>query len=264
MMKSRRNYSVRCRPLFGTLVRVHLDGDEQQAFEKAFEQLSALEWIFNFHNSASEVSVFNSSRTAGEIKVSPVFVRLLRFSLLMREETQRAFTPFVEEQRGEHVLSAHPVKIAGGNRVVKNERCRLDFGGVAKGFAVDQAVEKVVSDFPKRAGFIEAGGDIRYFGKADTHVTLRLGIPPFVVHRELQLRKPAVATSSPGVSQAYGPSKTHYSPDAIAGATVVVMAEDCATADALTKAVKPNGPPRAGADALFFDLRGECIASLCT
>jgi thiamine biosynthesis lipoprotein ApbE len=111
----------------------------------------------------------------------------------------------------------------------------MDLSGIAKGFAVDKAVEASLNKYPDVAGFVEAGGDIRFFGDSEKTVQLRLGQPPNVCFRSIRPIGSALATSSPGAAQMYGESKTHFRNSHVKGSTVVAMAERCALADGFTK-----------------------------
>ena len=69
----------------------------------------------------------------------------------------------------------------------------LDLGGIAKGFAVDQAIHAL-----RRGGcteaIVNAGGDLRRFGRAPHPIYLRRSTGPVQV---AELRCGAVATSRP-------------------------------------------------------------------
>ena len=110
----------------------------------------------------------------------------------------------------------------------------LDLGGIAKGYAVDRAVD-VLQRLGAAQICVNAGGDLRISGPRAEAIFLRdadgrLGAVPI-----LELRDGAIATST---SAAGG---VHI--DAAARAsiaqrrTVSVLAPQCALADALTKVV---------------------------
>lgn len=74
----------------------------------------------------------------------------------------------------------------------------LDLGGIAKGYGVDEAVE-VLKKGNLAAGLVNAGGDIRGFGKPEGEKTWRLGLQNPLkeddVLAALDLLLPAVTTS---------------------------------------------------------------------
>jgi thiamine biosynthesis lipoprotein len=64
------------------------------------------------------------------------------------------------------------LEILAGNRVCWRKVGRIDLGGIAKGYAVDMAVE-VLKAYGVTTGMVNAGGDLRVFGKPQpVHVRL--------------------------------------------------------------------------------------------
>lgn len=247
MNKSKLNFS-RCRPGLGTLIRVQVDNE--RLIDPIYSRIAEIEAIFNFHDSKSELSRYNQNAL---IPLSDEFQYLMALATEMRVRTAGAFTPYVEEQKGgqvEHV-----------------GRAAVDFGGLAKGFAVDEAVEVAIKLDAGASGFVEAGGDIRYFGRSEAMMNLRLGVPPQVVTRELRLTEQmmAVATSSPGMAEAFGDTRTNLRTGLWPmGSSVTVIAENCTLADALTKAVLFGGMEKlysykSQAQALVFDGQGQLL-----
>ena len=119
----------------------------------------------------------------------------------------------------------------------------VDLGGIAKGFAVDRAVE-ALKDNGVRAGIVNAGGDLRTFGPDSQFIHLRHPAEPTRIAGAVRLRERAIATA--GV---YFERRKHHaqyvSPllDGRSGRTarelisVSVAAAECMVADALTKVV---------------------------
>jgi thiamine biosynthesis lipoprotein len=120
---------------------------------------------------------------------------------------------------------------------------RLDLGGIAKGFAVDQAVRSL-----KRAGvawgLVNAGGDLRAFGSRAWPIHVRHPAAPGQLIAVGTLREGAVATSAPYFSermQGGQPTSALFDPTTersiVAPISATVFARTCLFADALTKAV---------------------------
>ena len=139
-------------------------------------------------------------------------------------------------------------------RVFFRRQLTVDLGGIAKGFAVDRAVE-VLKRNGVMAGIVNAGGDLRVFGSASQLVHLRHPKQPNRAAGAVRLRERAIATS--GIYFARTKNRRRYvSPmlDARTGRaacdliSVTVGAANCMTADALTKVV--------------FALRGEAAPLL--
>jgi len=131
----------------------------------------------------------------------------------------------------------------------------LDLGGVAKGYAVDEAVKEL-----KKAGIgsgiVNAGGDLRSFGVKPGKSSWKIGIQnpddPQDLAGVLDVDEMSVATS--GDYQRYfeeGAVRYHHILDSTTGRparsgvrSVTVLAPDCALADALATAAFVMGPER--------------------
>ena len=144
----------------------------------------------------------------------------------------------------------------------------IDFGGIAKGFAVDRAVE-ILKRKRVMAAIVNAGGDLRVFGSASQLVHLRhpQAAEPRCWNGETSRAR--VATS--GIYFARTNRRGCVSPilDARTGRaacdliSVTVGAANCVTADALTKvvfALREQAAPllaRYSADALLLEQGGR-------
>jgi len=109
----------------------------------------------------------------------------------------------------------------------------LDFGGIAKGFAIDRAVDALIED-GCTSGLVNAGGDMRAFGPQAYEIELRLAESS----RRLQLTATALAVSAPKTARSPSGHLGFYSRvtgGELPGHAVGVFAPDAATADALTK-----------------------------
>ena len=129
----------------------------------------------------------------------------------------------------------------------RSVRCRrrlsVDLGGIAKGFAVDQAVGVL-----RRAGLpwglVNAGGDLRAFGSRTWPLHVRHASAPGQLISLGEISRGAVATSAPYfsehrerrriVSALFDPRDRHFVTGAI---SATVFAPTALVADALTKIV---------------------------
>ena len=135
------------------------------------------------------------------------------------------------------------------------EGMKLDLGGIAKGYAIDKAVE-AMRNYGAVGGMVDVGGNIRCFGtppKGKTHWLIGLQDPDVKseIHFEmdkpllkLKLNNAAVATSGhyrrfaliQGKKYSHIiDTKTSSSSDKLASVTII--AKDAITADALSTAV---------------------------
>jgi thiamine biosynthesis lipoprotein len=119
---------------------------------------------------------------------------------------------------------------------------RLTLDGIAKGYAVDQAV-RTLRRAGVRAGWVNAGGDLRVFG--DVAVPLRRREPDGRLRALGALRNGAVATSltapAPELSAAFPGRLLGPQGEPAAPGTWTVLAASAWRADALTK-VAANTP----------------------
>lgn len=109
----------------------------------------------------------------------------------------------------------------------------LDLGGIAKGFAIDRAVDALIEEGCD-TGLVNAGGDMRAFGPQAYAIELR--IPG--LSRPLQLAASALAVSAPKTASSPSGHRGFYSRvtgTELSGHAVGVMAPTAAAADALTK-----------------------------
>ena len=176
------------------------------------EALNRCNEVFNCYNPASEVSVINSRRdldgTADDRKhqMSPDFAFVIRHILKLVQASGESFDPatapvcfylrkFLTEKKR---LPSTPEELEEKKEIQKYSTMRmfefdfpankmwkkhpnaaLDFGGVAKGHAVDQVIEAV-----QRRGFCNAffewGGDVKGMGMNQRNEPWKVGIvrPP--------------------------------------------------------------------------------------
>ena len=187
----------RSRPLLGTFFSIEVDdANSQSLVTQAFELAASLESKLSPHLPI--------------LPASPERDECLQIAGDLARISEGAFDPYV-----------------GG---------RLDLGGIAKGFIVDQVVELIQAGAPRILGVVNAGGDLRFFNEANRRVSLRLGGGRM---QDFESPLDAVASSSPDVSMTSEISTTRYHRPLRSGlsreTTVTAMAPTCAVADALTK-----------------------------
>jgi thiamine biosynthesis lipoprotein len=128
----------------------------------------------------------------------------------------------------------------------------IDFGGIAKGYAVDCAVA-ALREHGVTSGRVNAGGDMRVFGPDREPIHVRTGGPQGIIVPLVEITDGAVATS------AYGGQRRRIGGrwatplidprsrlPVMSTRTVSVVASTCIIADALTKVVALRGRAAAG------------------
>ncbi|TMK41060.1 MAG: FAD:protein FMN transferase, partial [Alphaproteobacteria bacterium] len=120
---------------------------------------------------------------------------------------------------------------------------RIDLGGIAKGFAVDRALE-VLRGFGLASGLVNAGGDLAAFGREPQTIHIRHPRDPRRLMCRVEITDEALAStarrfdllsSAETTGSAIIDPATGKPTDVIDGATV--RAGSCMMADALTKIV---------------------------
>jgi thiamine biosynthesis lipoprotein len=135
-------------------------------------------------------------------------------------------TPIATRPRTERAI-----ELLSGHRVRFGEPgIRIDLGGIAKGFAVDRAID-VLTGAGIPGGLVNAGGDLASFGPDGHRVHLRDPRDPRGVLGAVTVKDAALATSG-GPFDPFVGIRAHRS---------AVVDPRCAVADALTKVVMIGG-----------------------
>jgi FAD:protein FMN transferase len=283
-MKTNAQIEVRrCRPLLGAFVAIQAFGtdaaDLERAVEAAFLAIAQVHRLMSFHDSESEVSCMNLDAYHKAVRVHPWTWRVLKSAQEFSRNTGGIFDITMAGQLVKwNYLPRHGACFSGGSwrdiileatgRVRFRRPLLIDFGGIAKGFAVDRAVE-VLKRNRVMAGIVNAGGDLRVFGSASQIVHLRHPAQPNRAAGAVRLRERAIATS--GIYFARTKNRGRCVSPMLDGRTnravcdlisVTVGAANCMTADALTKVVfasREQAAPllaRYSADALLLEQNG--------
>ena len=240
---------------------------------------------FSPWESASSLSRFNDGPVDDWQEISPDFVKVVEAALQVAHEAAGAYDPAVgalvdlwgfgpqkprepvpDEAAITEALaeSGHKAIVldAAGHRISRTRRARLDFCGIAKGFAVDLVAETLRRNGVASA-LVEIGGELASFGvKPD-------GTPWWVsVDRGSNAHAPilvalhdlSIATSGCERSFRYGAEIYSHTIDPRTGtpidngmATATVLHRSCMMADAYATALMAMGPGEALA---FADRHG--------
>jgi thiamine biosynthesis lipoprotein len=282
---SPREICRRVRPLLGTLVEIAAAGP-LAAVDAAFGAVLEVHRLMSFHEVESDVSRINMARPREEILVNPHTYRVLRFARQVSAASDGVFDVTVGDVLVRHgFLPASPTEdprpreatwsdlfVLPGNRVWWRRPGRIDLGGIAKGYAVDRAIE-TLQGHGVRGGLVNAGGDLRMFGEPQpVHVRMPEApgmLAPLGLFAECALATSAAYFSS--VDSDGRPVEPLVDLERRIGSarpgSATVVAADCMTADALTKVVRlaPRMAPQVldcfGARAIVID--GTRQRSIC-
>src|SRR5437867_883623 len=199
----------RCRPLLGTFVEIQAfgtsDADLEGAVKAAFLAVGHVHRLMSFHDRESEVSRMNSAARYKPVQVHPWTLRVLKSAQEFSRNSGGIFDITMAGQLVKwNYLPNYRARFPTGSwrdiileatgRVRFRRPLLIDFGGIAKGFAVDRAVE-VLKRNRVMAGIVNAGGDLRVFGSASQLVHLRDPAQPKRAAGAVRLRERAIATS---------------------------------------------------------------------
>jgi thiamine biosynthesis lipoprotein len=124
--------------------------------------------------------------------------------------------------------------------VRKRAPLRFDLGGIAKGYAVDCAIEAMRPFIAPHAAhaLVNAGGDLRHLGAPAVRVALRDSADPARIALYWPLHDAAIASSAVGgLSPGEGAPRIFGAAPLPMRAGASVLAPCCMLADALTKVV---------------------------
>jgi FAD:protein FMN transferase len=223
----------RARPLLGTLVEIgvtaasaHADANPALACEAAFATVAQVQRSLSRFDPYSDISHFHALRAGQAMPIASATQAVLNAAAELLRLSDGDF---------DISLGSAPSgwRCEGDMLIKLQAHTQLDVGGIAKGYAVDMAVQTLISH-GFAAGWVNAGGDLRAFGDVDVPVALRDecsgGLRQFA-----QLRLGAFATSY--FNHNSRSALAHRRQKSIAWAHVSVAAPSCMWADALTKIV---------------------------
>ena len=276
-MKLRSNIEVRrARPLLGTFVEIAAQGNNdaklRRAIDEAFDAIHRVHQLMSYHDPESDVSRINRHGFPRGVVVHEWTWQVLKAAHEFARESRGAFDITVASLLANWNYLPRIGSRFGWKGVWRDiflrKNCKvfcrrpviIDLGGIAKGFAVDRAVQ-ALQRAGVSSGIVNAGGDLRAFGSTSREVHLRNPISPAQFSGMLCLRNRAVATSAAYFSRrALVDGQTRRAMNR--RISVTVAAKDCMTADALTKivfALREKAAPllkRYRADALIFERDG--------
>jgi thiamine biosynthesis lipoprotein len=257
----------RARPLLGTFVEITVSGagepDMNAAINAAFETVASVHRLMSFHEAESDVSRLNRKACHRPVKVHAWTFRVLEAAIEMHRRSNGVFDVTVaptlqaigllprlgcDPSTSTEARPFDSIELLPGQTVhFRHPHVRIDLGGIAKGFAVDRALE-ALHHFNVPNGMVNAGGDLAVFGPESQTIYIR---QPRDASRPLcsvDVANEALASTArrfdlfqsvETTASAIVNPDTRRPAHAIDGATV--RASNCMVADALTKIVMISG-----------------------
>lgn len=173
--------------LLGTIVEIQIhDNDEkkvEEAFAKAFAEIKRIDNLFTTYNEDSPVGTINNS-TDTIVAVDKEIYNLLVLCDSVTKLSDGAFDVSLDnltrvwgfysdnpslpsESEIENALKSsgwNKLKLNYNQTITKQRNVALNFGAIAKGYAVDRAIE-ILKNHNVHSASVNAGGDVKVFGK---------------------------------------------------------------------------------------------------
>jgi thiamine biosynthesis lipoprotein len=245
----------RARPLLGTYVEVAALAAspevEWRAVAAALDAVAEVHRLMSFHEDTSDVARLNRRAAAGPVEIDPRTHAVLRRARDFSRWSAGSFDCTVggrlaalgllPRSRRSALRGAgcwRDVELLPGSRVRFRRPLAVDLGGIAKGYAVDRAVD-ALARAGAAAGCVNAGGDLRVLGDRAWPVAVRDPDCPGARVPLAPLRSGALATTSGAFSPDGGGRvvEPRTGRRRAAPQSVSIFAARCIDADALTKVV---------------------------
>lgn len=235
----------RCRPLLGTFVEV--TADNERAIEAAFTAVERVHALMSAHEPDSDVSRINRFGHIQPVQVHDWTAWVIERALFWSRQSDGAFDVVragkAAIERGQLTRHAdQPLPTASHWTCLEGRAASvrllepgcIDFGGIAKGFAVDRAIDAMREAGCER-GLVNAGGDLRGLGPEGWPVTIVHPVSrrPAV---EIHIGDEALATSA-GLPGTDGLTFDHLGGPNGRWVSASVVARTACDADALTKII---------------------------
>lgn len=275
----------RARPQLGTLVKIGVSGlpeaQAHAAIDRAFASIEQIHALMSFHAADSDVSRLNRCASIAPVTVHRHTAAVIRIALDVSAASEGSFDISIAPTLVQWGLLPAPMGAPAADAAANwrdiefVDACSIrfrrplwiDLGGIAKGYAVDTAMEQM-SLGENGQGHVNAGGDVRIEGPLSEAVFLQVPGHQDDEVPMIELTSGSIASSSRQMTMqhnstlsrqphVHGVQRCAMGDDRF----VSVLAKQCVVADALTKVVLADGPAAATtlrafeARALLFDRR---------
>ena len=258
----------RAQPWLGTVVEISIadamaDAELAQAYDHAFQQITLVHRLMSFHAPDSDLTRINRAPVDSHITVDHHTRTVLTASMQVSLASAGLFDPRVANclmewgilpSLGQQTTPYVPLHtsfcVTPEGQVHKLGADYLDLGGIAKGYAVDLAIESLRLHGVQNA-CVNAGGDLRVMGSSASEILLRNPGEPSRMAYKVSLCNQALATSASYFSMHQTETGSYCA--LVNGRTgeamldpvsVSVSAPQCMFADALTKVVMASADAR--------------------
>ncbi len=212
-------------------------GTAHEAIRSAFAAVDEVDRLMHPSREGSDLRAIRVAAVGAPVAVQRATWEVLCLAKRVSQATQGVFDPCLPSAAGtlaDIVLTQRGS--AGAPIVVCNAPVAIDLGGIAKGYAVDRAVEALRAAGCS-SGLVNAGGDLRGFGTNAHTIFLKRGATAW----QMELLNSALAVSDVDAAERPSEHRGYY----VGGSTqpeltcryAAVLAGEAAIADALAKCV---------------------------
>lgn len=259
-----------CRPALGTYVVIRVEDNDpdhaRQAIDLAFQAIDQVQCLMSAHAKDSELSRINRHAHEQAVHVHPWTYAVLELAKTIHTASEGLFDCCVGQHlkrwqmlpdHGQATSTHLPIQgemrdlsLLDNHHVSTPAPLHLDLSGIAKGFAVDRAMEALQTQGVTNA-LVNAGGDLRVMGSVEEPVYVRSALDPRQLQLAGHLQNGAFATSGSYFSAKHATSGETVSAlidpkrqkPIISQHSFSVIAPSCAVADALTKVLAVGQNP---------------------
>jgi thiamine biosynthesis lipoprotein len=231
----------RAKPLLGTLVAIEASGhDATRAIAAGFAAIAQVHQRMSRFEADSDIARLNAAPVGAWVEADPATVTVLALAHTLHRDSNGAFDCTRRTDAGH--LSPQPAWEIADGRIRKHAPLQFDLGGIAKGYAVDCAIEAmrpfVMDANDTIHALVNAGGDVRHLGEPAINIALRDCNDPAHIAMQWPLHNAAIASSVVGgLTPQAGHSRIFGDTPLPLRAGASVLAPTCILADALTKII---------------------------
>jgi FAD:protein FMN transferase len=206
----------------GTLVEISVFEKDKElaqlAIQKAFNEIKRIENLMSTHIPSSEITKINQSAGIQFQPVSPEVFEVVSRALYWAEKTHGAMdismgpVQSLWDFDGNHPslpdkdelkqalpkIDFRKIQLADQTVFLAEKGMRIHLGAIAKGYAVDRAIE-ILKDATIHSALINAGGDLKALGKRHDQTAWNIGLQnprkPESILATFAIAEMAVATS---------------------------------------------------------------------
>jgi thiamine biosynthesis lipoprotein len=224
----------RMRPVMGTFGVIEARGARpvvHSAIEAAFTALAHVEQCMHPTRAGSGLARLNES-TDTLIKIDSATWQVLAAAHVLYSLSGGVFDPCLPHRPG----SLRDLELLPDSSAMAHAPMAIDLGGIAKGYAIDQAIlelQKAGCD----SGMVNIGGDLRVFGDQSREIVIRTALTE---PASVSLHNVALAVSERDAANRPVEHQGYYrrnGSDVFGPPCAAVLAQQAMMADALTKCV---------------------------